>query len=117
MTRANRTSDAARHWTGETGTETPDDLPTALVEPMRAGATAIHAFVATSQDLARFYNERLRKDFAYLSAFGSCRSPADMAVLWWRMASETAHDYADQVDRVMALSLDGTQDAAGEGAE
>lgn len=117
MTRANRTSAAPHEDAGERGAAMPADLPTALVEQMRAGAAAMHTFVATSQDMARFYNERLRKDFAYMSAFGSCRSPADMAELWWRMASEAAHDYADQVDRVIALSLDGAAETAREGAE
>ena len=64
------------------------------------------------QDMARFYNTRLIKDFSYLSEFGACRTPAQGAEVWLRAASEAAHDYADQLDRVMKIAMNGSHKEA-----
>lgn len=81
--------------------------PVPIAETMRFGTDAIKHFLKTGQDMARFYNGRLAKDIGYMSQFATCRSPSDVANLWAQIASETAHDYADQVDRVMQINLNG----------
>jgi len=83
------------------------DMPAPVAESFRYGADAIQHWLQTSQDMARFMNARLAKDFSYLTEFGTCRSPHQVASLWCRVASETAHDYANQLDRVMSINLNG----------
>lgn len=78
---------------------------------MHLGTDTMKHWMEASQDMARFYNGRLSKDFGYITDFASCRSPSDVTALWWRIASEAAHDYADQLDRIIAINLNG---AAGE---
>jgi len=85
----------------------PGAMSEAMMDTMRMGSSAMKHWMETSQDLARFCNARLAKDFAYMTEFGTCRSPAQVAAVWCRAASETAHDYANQLDRVMAINLDG----------
>ena len=83
---------------------------------MRMGADSMKHWFTAAQDMARFCNERLAKDFSYMTALGTCRSPAQFTAAWCRAASETAHDYAEQLDRVLAINLNGadTFDHAGE---
>ena len=71
-------------------------------------------WLKAGQDMARFYNARLAKDFGYMTELGLCRSPMQVATLWCRAASETAHDYADQFERVMAINLNGQAELAEE---
>lgn len=78
-----------------------------LANGMHLGADSMKHWFTAAQDMARFYNERLAKDFGYMTELGTCRSPAQFAALWCRAASETAHDYAEQLDRVMAINLNG----------
>lgn len=87
-------------------------VPIPIAESMQYGADAMKHWLETSQNMARFYNDRLAKDFQYLGEFGTCRSPAQLTALWCRIASETAHDYADQLDRVMAINLNGAATSA-----
>ena len=86
-------------------------MPIPIADGVRFGADAMKHWLETGQDMARFYNSRLSKDFAYMTKLGTCRSPAQAAELWWRAASEAAHDYADQFDRVMAINLNGAATA------
>jgi len=83
------------------------DMRAPVAESFRYGADAIQHWLETSRDMARFMNARLAKDFSHLSEFGTCRSPRQLASLWCRVASETAHDYANQLDRVMEINLNG----------
>lgn len=80
--------------------------PFPVASSMQFSADAMKHWLATSEDMARFYNGRLAKDFSYMTEFASCRSPGDVAALWWRAASDAAHDYANQLGRVMAINLD-----------
>ena len=84
------------------------DMPIPIAEGIRFGADAMQHWLQTGQDMARFYNERLAKDLSYLTEAATCRSPVQLASLWGRAASETAHDYAEQLDRVMAINLNGS---------
>lgn len=79
--------------------------PAPMVASLHLGADAMKHWLETGQDLARFYNDRLARDFTYMTELSACRTPADLTALWCRAASETIHDYADQIDRVMAISL------------
>jgi len=78
-----------------------------VADGMRMGADGMKHWFTAAQDMARFYNERLAKDFGYMTELGTCRSPAQFAALWSKAASETAHDYAEQLDRVLAINLNG----------
>lgn len=81
--------------------------PLPLAAGMHFGAEAMRHWMETGQDMARFYNGRLAKDVGFMTEFARCRSSADVAHLWYRAASEAAHDYADQVERVLSLNLNG----------
>ena len=41
-----------------------------------------------------------------MSELGTCKSPQQGAAVWFRAASEAAHDYVDQFDRFVAITLD-----------
>lgn len=82
--------------------------PFPFADGMRMGADSMKHWFSATQDMARFCNERLVKDFGYMTELGTCRSPAQFTALWCRAASETAHDYADQLDRLMAINLNGS---------
>jgi hypothetical protein len=87
----------------------PPDMATFFpaADGMRMGADSIKHWFTAAQDMARFYNERIAKDFGYMTELGTCRSPAQFTAVWCRAASETAHDYAEQLDRVLAINLNG----------
>jgi hypothetical protein len=72
---------------------------------MRGGSLAMERWVATSQELSRFYTKRLKKDVELANAFASCRTPEDFAEVWSSAASTMVHDYADEFDRMMAINL------------
>lgn len=82
-------------------------VPIPIADSVQFSAEAMKHWLETGQDMARFYNARLAKDFRYLGELGTCRSPMQVANLWCRMTSETAHDYADQLDRLMTISMNG----------
>ena len=67
-------------------------MPIPIADSVQFGADAMQHWLQTGQDMARFYNARLAKDFSYLTAVGTCRSPMQLASLWSRAASEAAHD-------------------------
>lgn len=77
---------------------------------LRVGANAMEHWVATGQELARFYSDRMKKDFSAMGSFSSCRTPAQFAEAWWSIASDTAHDYVDEFDKLAAINLNGTAD-------
>jgi len=87
-------------------------MPLPFADGMRYGTEAMKHWFETGQDMARFYNTRLIKDFSYLSEFGTCRTPAQGAEVWLRAASEAARDYADQLDRVMKIAMNGSHKEA-----
>lgn len=72
---------------------------------MKGGSQAMERWVATSQELSRFYTSRLKKDVELANAFASCRSPEEFVEVWSSAASTMVHDYADEFDRVMAINL------------
>ncbi|MEL6663683.1 MAG: hypothetical protein AAFR33_11850 [Pseudomonadota bacterium] len=88
----------------ENGFPPEGSAPAPLVNTMTFGADAMKHWLETSQDLARFYNARLAKDFSYMTELATCRSPGDLTALWCRAASEAAHDYANELDRLMAIN-------------
>jgi hypothetical protein len=83
-------------------------IPIPVADTMQFGADSMKHFVEASQDLAQFYNKRFRKDISFMSELGSCNTPAQGAAVWFRAASEAAHDYVDQFDRVMEITLNGS---------
>lgn len=91
--------------------------PLPFANSMQFSADAMKHWLATGQDMARFYNGRLAKDFCYMTELATCRTPGDIAALWWRAASDAAHDYADQLDRVVAINLDAGQEESQAAAE
>ena len=83
--------------------------PLPLAIGMHVGGDALKHWMKTGQDMTRFYNGRMAKDVGFMTEFALCRSPADVANIWYRAASETAHDYANQFDRILALNLNGSE--------
>lgn len=75
---------------------------------VRMGAAAMEHWVATGQEMARFYTRRLKKDMETMSAFAACRTPEQFNEVWYKAASETVHDYAEEFDKVMAINLNGS---------
>ena len=72
---------------------------------LRGGALAMEHWVASSQELARFYSTRMKKDMSLMSAFASCRTPQDFTEVWCNAASSAIHDYADEFDRILQIGL------------
>jgi len=70
---------------------------------LRGGTLAMEHWVAGSQELARFYSTRMKKDMSVMSAFASCRTPQDFTEVWSNAASDAVHDYAEEFDRVLTL--------------
>ena len=68
-------------------------------------ARAMHQWVASSQELARFYSTRLKKDLSVMSALSSCKTPQDFSEVWYNAASSAVHDYADEFDRILEIGL------------
>ena len=60
-------------------------IPIPFSDTMQLGTDAWRNMFETGQDMARFYNTRLLKDFSYLSELGACRSPSQGAAVWARM--------------------------------
>ncbi len=83
-------------------------MPIPLAESVQFGADVMQHWMQAGQDMVRFYNTRMAKDFSYLTEAATCRSPMQLASLWSRAASEAAHDYAEQLSRVMAINLNGS---------
>ncbi len=81
-------------------------IPIPVTDTMSFGAVRMTPFMADSQDMAKFYNRRLRKDISFMRQIGTCKSPQQGAGVWFRAASEAAHDYVDQFDRCVAITLD-----------
>ena len=68
-------------------------------------ARAMHQWVASSQELARFYSTRVKKDLSVMSALTSCKTPQDFSEVWYNAASSAVHDYADEFDRILEIGL------------
>ena len=81
-------------------------IPIPVTDTMQFGAVSMKHFMEASQDMAKFYNRRLRKDSSFMSELGTCKSPQQGAAVWFRAASEAAHEYVDQLDRFVAITLD-----------
>jgi len=81
--------------------------PFPMAAGMHAGSDAMKHWMETSANMAQFYTSRMGKQLTHMTELATCRSPAQFAAVCARVASETAHDYADQVDRVMAINLNG----------
>ena len=84
-------------------------IPGALpgLEPgkmLQRSALTFEHWIATNQELARFYTERLKKNMKAFDAYSKCRTPQDVVSAAARTASEAVHDYADEFDRVMAIN-------------
>lgn len=45
-------------------------------------ARAMPQWVASSQELARFYSTRVKKDLSVMSALSSCKTPQDFSEVW-----------------------------------
>lgn len=97
--------------------------PFAFFTPENAGANAaqnsalaMQHMVAASQELTRFYVDRVRKDFDTMRAFATCRTPSDLAAVASEAASEMVHDYANEFDAVLAINLNGIAAEAGDAA-
>jgi len=84
-----------------------NSAPFPVVAGMHAGTDAMKHWMETSADMAQFYTSRWGKQLAHLTELATCRSPAQFAAVCARVTSETVHDYADQVDRVLAINLNG----------
>ena len=93
---------------GATGFIPNSAIPIPVADTMQFSADTMKHLMESSQDMARFYNNLLRKDISFMSELGSCKSPVQGAAVWFRAASEAAHDYADQFDRVVAITLNGS---------
>lgn len=102
-----KASDDASAGPGSQSTGMPGGFAAApyFAGAMTTGADMMRAWFAASQDMGRFYNERLRKDAAQMQAYAKCRTPEELAAVTRQAMSEAAHDYADQFDRVLRLSL------------
>lgn len=87
--------------------ETPNMfMPNVGADRLMAGsALAMKHLVASSQELARFYSTRLKKDLSVMSALTSCKTPKDFSEVWYNAASSAVHDYADEFDRILAIDL------------
>ena len=82
-------------------------VPYPLAETLSSGTDAMRQVMETGADLARFYTTRLGKQVGYMAELATCRSPLQFTVICARAASEAAHDYTDELDRVMAINLNG----------
>lgn len=71
-----------------------------------APAQMMSRLMVTGQEMSRFATARLRKDVGVMSALATCRSPQEFSETWVNHVSEAVHDYADEFDRVMSISLD-----------
>ncbi|WP_084396663.1 hypothetical protein [Henriciella aquimarina] len=72
---------------------------------VRLGATNFEHWIATNQELTRFWSYRLKKYLATLDSFANCRTSEDFLSTMARAASDTVHDYANEYDRVLAINL------------
>lgn len=70
-----------------------------------AGREAIKNWFEVNSELTRFMSTRLRKDIAMLNAYAACRSTRDVAEVWQRATSAAVHDYAEELDRLIAINL------------
>ena len=68
-------------------------------------ARAMHQWVASSQELARFYSTRVKKDLSLVNALTSCKTPQGFSEVWYSAASSAVHDYADEFDRILEIGL------------
>ena len=62
-------------------------------------------WVASSQELARFYSTRMKKDLSLMNALTSCKSAQDFSEVWYNAMSSTVHDYANEFDRILEINL------------
>ena len=67
------------------------------------GSQYTKRMLAASRDTLRFYNARIAKDVGYAADLLACRTPSQITDFWCRVASETAHDYADQFERTLSM--------------
>jgi hypothetical protein len=72
---------------------------------MGGSALVMKQMVASSQELARFYSTRMKKDMSFMSALASCKTPQDLSEVWYNGVSSSLHDYVDEFDRILAMGL------------
>lgn len=81
-------------------------MPIVGTEKLLGGsALAMNQLVASSQELARFYSTRMKKDLSFMSTLTACKTPQDFSKAWYNAASSAVHDYADEFDRILAIGL------------
>ncbi len=76
-----------------------------MTKLLGGSARAMQHWVASSQELARFYSARMKKDLSLMNALASCKTPQDFSEVWYNAASSAVHDYADEFDRILEISL------------
>jgi hypothetical protein len=76
------------------------------------GAASMGHWVAANQEVTRFYSNRLKKDLAAMSRFAECKTPSEFAGLWVSTARDAAHDYVDELDRLVAINFNGADKAS-----
>lgn len=96
------TSDA-----NQTNGEGPDMfMPIVGAANLIGGSTlSMKRLVASSQELTRFYSERMKKDLSFMNALTSCKTPQDLTEVWYNAASSAVHDYANEFDRILAIGM------------
>lgn len=114
QTAQSKAREEARKVADRIETEFPPEtaFPMPFADTMGLGANAMQHWMETSQEMAKFYQARLAKDIRYMTALGTCRTPADLAAVCTKAASEAAHDYAEQLEKVVAINLNGNATAA-----
>lgn len=107
-----RLSQDARKTTASVDNELSPESPIGLpyFTTMSSAFEAWRHWVKTGSEMSQFYNRRLAKDYSYFTQLAQCRTPADYLAVWSGMTSEAAHDYADEVDRVLAINIEGVAD-------
>ncbi len=71
---------------------------------MRAMAGGFRHYMQTNEELARFYSNRFRKNIETMRRLSTCRDAQSFSDAWSHAASETAHDYADEFDKLLAIN-------------
>lgn len=74
---------------------------------MGTGVVAMQNWLQTSQELGYFMAVRAGKDMAGMQKIATCRTPQEVSELWLGLASEAAHDYADEFDRLLSIGRPG----------
>jgi hypothetical protein len=80
-------------------------LPVQAADAMQSSSEVFSRMAVSGQELSRFAAARLGKDVSVMTALATCRSPQQFSEIWFGHLSETARDYADEFERIRAISL------------